>query len=377
MTTTATPSEPAARATTVDEAKLHAVLGRIVNDLGSTFGTAMALIGDRLGLYRALAEAGPLAAAELARRTGTVERYVREWLVNQAAAGYVAYDPMSGRYTLPAEQALALADVDGPFFAIGGYQVARAMLDATERIVADFRRGEGLAWGEHHHDLFEGTFRFFRASYLRDLVDRWIPALDGVRERLEAGATVADVGCGWGTATIILAQAFPKSRFVGFDLHAPSVERARELARAAGVSGQATFEVAPAHAFRPAMHPPSAGTRPARGYDLIAFFDCFHDLPDPEAVARHAYELLAPEGTLMLVEPMAGETVEENLTPVGRVFSGASVLCCTPNALAGGGAALGTIASDTALLGILRDAGFTRARRATETPFNRVFEARR
>ena len=370
MTTAATLPEPAARATTIDEAKLHAVLGRIVNDLGSTVGTAMALIGDRLGLYRALAEAGPLTADELARRTGTVERYVREWLVNQAAAGFVEYDAATGRYTLSAEQALALADVDGPFFAVGGYQVVRAMLDATERIIDDFRRGEGLAWGEHHHDLFEGTFRFFRASYLRDLVDRWIPALDGVRERLEAGATVADVGCGWGAATVILAQAFPRSRFVGFDLHAPSVERAREYARAAGVADRATFEVAPADGFRPA-------DAPAHGYDLVAFFDCFHDLPDPQAAARRAFELLAPGGTLMLVEPMAGATVEENLNPVGRVFSGASVLCCTPNALAGGGPALGTMAPDVALLGIVRGAGFAHARRAAETPFNRVFAARR
>ena len=369
-TTTAAAPGPASRAATIDEARLHAYLGRIVSDLGATFGTAMALIGDRLGLYRALAEAGPLAPGELARRTGTVERYVREWLVNQASAGYVEYDPATGHYTLPAEGALALADENGPFFSIGGFQVARALLDGTERIIDDFRAGKGVAWGDHHHDLFEGPFRFFRSSYRRDLVDHWIPALDGVREKLAAGATVADVGCGWGSSTVILAQAFPRSRFHGYDLHGPSVERARDLARAAGVSGRATFAVSAAPAF-------PAAPAPARGYDLITFFDCFHDLPDPAGAARRARETLAADGTLMLMEPMAGDTVEGNLNPVGRVFSGASVLCCTPNALAGGGPALGTIAPDSALIGILREAGFGRVRRATETPFTRIFEARR
>ena len=364
MATTA-PRDPAAA---MDPEKLQAFLGKIVADLGSTFGTALAIIGDRLGLYRALAESGPLTSAELAERTGTVERYVREWLVNQAAGGYLQYDPATGRYTLPPEQALALADETGPFFAVGGFQVARAMLDATERIVEDFRAGKGMAWGEHHHDLFEGTYRFFRAGYLRDLVDHWIPALDGVREKLEAGGVVADVGCGWGASTLIMARAFPRSRFQGYDLHAPSIERARELARAA--DARVAFDVAPADGFAPAP-------APARGYDLIAFFDCFHDLPDPAAAARRAYENLAPDGTVMIVEPMAGETVEENLNPVGRVFSGCSVLCCTPNALAGGKTVLGTIAPDSAIAAILHSAGFTRVRRAAETPFNRVFEARR
>ncbi|HEX7049815.1 MAG TPA: class I SAM-dependent methyltransferase [Longimicrobiales bacterium] len=357
-------------AVTMDPEKLQAFLGKVVADLGSTFGTALAIIGDRLGLYRALAESGPLTSEELAKRTGTVERYVREWLVNQAAGGYLEYDPATGRYTLPAEQALALADETGPFFAVGGFQVARAMLDATERIVEDFRAGKGMGWGEHHHDLFEGTYRFFRAGYLRDLVDHWIPALDGVREKLEAGGVVADVGCGWGASTLIMAQAFPRSRFHGYDLHAPSIERARGLARGSAAGERVAFDVAPANGFAPAP-------APAAGYDLVAFFDCFHDLPDPSAAARRAYENLAPDGTVMIVEPMAGETVEENLNPVGRVFSGCSVLCCTPNALAGGKTVLGTIAPDSAIAAILREAGFTRIRRATETPFNRVFEARR
>jgi len=355
---------------TFDETRLQAFMGRVVNDLGATFGTAMALIGDRLGLYRAMANAGPVTPDELAEKTGTVERYVREWLVNQTTAGYVMYEPATGRYSLPPEQVLALADENGPFFAIGGFQIARAMLDATDRIIDDFRIGDGLPWGEHHHDLFEGTFRFFRSSYVRDLVDHWIPALEGVRERLEVGAVVADIGCGWGSSTVLMARAFPNSRFYGFDLHEPSIEHATQLARASGVSANTTFDVAPANAFPP---PPAQ----ARAYDLLTFFDCFHDLADPHGAAKRAFDLLSPDGTVMLVEPMAGDTVEENINPVGRVYSGASVLCCTPNALAGGGPALGTIAPDTALIRILHDAGFTRVRRTTETPFNRIFEAQR
>jgi 2-polyprenyl-3-methyl-5-hydroxy-6-metoxy-1,4-benzoquinol methylase len=352
-----------------DAAKLQDFLGKVIGDVGAAFGAALTRIGDRLGLYRALAEAGPLSSAELAHRTGTVERYVREWLVNQAAGGYLTYDRSTGRYALPAEQALALADEHGPFFAAGVFQVVLEALSNVDRIADDFREGRGMDWGEHHHDLFEGTYRFFRAGYLRDLVDHWIPALDGVEEKLRRGAVVADVGCGWGAAAVLLAQAFPRSRFHGYDLHAPSIDRARAEAAAAGVADRVRFDVAGATDF------PAAPD--GRGYDVVAFFDCFHDLPDPAAAARRVRESLAPDGTVMLVEPMAGERVEENFNPVGRVFSGASVLICTPNALAGGGPALGTIAADGVLLDILRDAGLTRARRATATPFNRVFEARR
>ncbi|MCC6178692.1 MAG: methyltransferase domain-containing protein [Chloroflexi bacterium] len=355
----------------IDEEKLHAFLGKIVGDLGATMSVVNAVIGDRLGLYRAMAGAGPLTSDDLASRTGLSERYLREWLIHQAAGGYVDYDPTTGRYTLPAEHALALTDEDSPAFVAGGFGVMAATTYALPRIIEGFKTGSGLSWGEHDPSLFVGTERFFRPGYRANLVSTWIPSLDGIHDRLARGGSVADVGCGHGASTIIMAQAYPRSRFVGYDSHAPSIERARQNAAAAGVADRVTFEVIPAAQI------PHPGGDPSRGYDLIAFFDCLHDMADPVSAATRAYDTLAKGGAVMLVEPMAGERTEENLNPVGRVYSGASVLICTPNALAGGGTGLGTLASEAALRTVFETAGFETFRRATETPFNRIFEARR
>ena len=354
------------QAARLDEAKLQAFMGRVVGDFGATLSTALAVIGDRLGLYRTMADAGPLSAAELATRTGTAERYVREWLVNQAAGGYVEYDAETGRFSLPPEQAAALANEAGPYFMGGGFQLVSAMVKAEPRIREAFRTGAGMRWDEHDAGLFEGTERFFRPGYLGNLVTAWIPALDGVGEKLQRGAAVADIGCGHGASTIIMARAFPMSRFHGFDSHAPSIERARQAATAAGVADRVSFAVADAAGY-PA---------PLSGYDLLAYFDCLHDMGDPIGACGHARQSLATDGTVLIVEPMAGERVEDNFNPVGRVFSGASTLCCTPNALAQGGAALGTIATDEQLRAVVTAAGFTRFRRAAQTPVNRIFEAR-
>ncbi len=352
--------------TPLDGTRLEAFVNRVLGDWGGALGTVMGLVGDRLGLYRAMAGAGPLTTAELAERSGTAERYVREWLMNQAAGGYVDYDAASQKYTLPPEHAAALLHVDAPYYVAGGFELIAAATRSEPRLEANFRTGAGMFWGEHDAGLFSGTERFFRPGYATHLVDTWIPALDGVREKLERGALVADVGCGHGASTVIMARAFPNSRFVGFDFHGPSIERAQEAAAGAGLAGRATFQQAGVTDF------------PGLGYDLVAFFDCYHDVGDPIGAARHAHDALADDGTLMLVEPMAGEHVEDNLHALGRVFTGASVLICTPNALASGpGPALGTQATDAALREAVTAGGFTRFRRATATPFNRVFEARR
>lgn len=344
----------------LDPARLDTFLQQGLTDVGGLITAAPVVIGDKLGLYRALAEAGPATSHELAARTGTTARYVREWLVNPAASGYLTYDAASGRYTLPPEQALALTDSDSPFFVAGAYQAALAMTRAIPRLVEALRSGGGMTWGEHDPELFEGTGHFFRPGYAAQPVTSWLPALEGVVAELEAGARVADVGCGHGASTLIMAQAYPRSRFLGFDSHAPSIERARAAATQAGVGDHAQFEVATAQAF------------PGHDYALIAFFDSFHDMGDAAGATRHAYEALAPDGTVLLVEPMAGTTVEGDFNPIGRIYAGASVLCCTPNAIATGDAAsaLGTIATDEALRQVFAAASFTRFRRACETPFN-------
>jgi SAM-dependent methyltransferase len=345
----------------IDEAKLNAFLGKVIDDWGAISSAPLVMIGDKLGLYDAMAGAGPLTSEELAARTGTDERYVREWLLNQAAGGYVEYDPSSSRYTLPPEHAAALPSL------FGGFQTYLAAARAEPRIAAAFRTGEGMAWGEHDSGVFTGIERVYRPGYEQFLVSAWIPALGGVAEQLERGATVADVGCGHGASTIILAQAYPRSRFVGFDNHEASIAAARRAAAAAGVADRASFEVVSATDY-PA---------PPTGYDLIAFFDCLHDLGDPVGAVAHAREALAAEGTVMIVEPMAGERVEDNLTPLGRALSGASTLLCTPHSRATGGPALGALASEARLRDVVTAGGFGQFRRATETPFNRVFEARR
>jgi SAM-dependent methyltransferase len=347
-----------------NQSKVEAFLGKAVNDFGAAVSAALVVIGDKLGLYKAMAGSAPLTSVELAQRTGTNERYVRDWLVNQAAGGYVDYDPETQRYSLPPEHAMALADDRSPFFVCGGFQVITAMMKSSGRIAEAFQTGKGMFWGEHDDDLFEGTERFFRPGYAAHLISSWIPALEGVKAKLEAGAKVADIGCGHGASTLIMAQAFPNSRFFGFDNHAPSIIHARKAAFTAGVADRVTFDIAGATNF------------PGSGYDLVAFFDCLHDLGEPTGSLKRALETLAPNGTTLIVEPMASEKVEGNFNPVGRVFSGASVLCCTPNAIASGQTALGTIATEEQLRMVVTSAGFTRFRRATETPFNRVFEAR-
>ncbi|MBC7932909.1 MAG: methyltransferase domain-containing protein [Rubrivivax sp.] len=349
----------------INEEKMNAFLGKVVGDFGAALSSTLAYIGQKLGLYQALAESGPATPAELAAATSTQERYVREWLINQATGGYVEYDPASGRYHMSPEQQVALTDESSPFYVGGGFYVVKAMGRAEPRITEAFKTGGGLLWGDNDPDLFIGVERFFRPGYAMHLVASWIPALTGIEEKLKAGGKVADIGCGHGASTIIMAQAYPNSHFHGFDNHAPSIEHARRSAEAAGVSDRARFEVASASEF------------PGENYDLIAFFDCLHDMGDPLGAARRASETLSPEGSALIVEPMAGNTVEENFNIIGRTFSAASTLCCTANSLALGGPALGAVATEDALREVVLKGGFKEFRRATETPFNRVFEARR
>jgi SAM-dependent methyltransferase len=351
----------------IDEAKLQAFLGKVLGDFGATASSALVVIGDKLGLYKAMAESGPVNSVELAKLTSTSERYIRDWLVNQAAGGYIEYDPSTERYTLPLEHALALTNENVPFFIVGGFQIMTAMVKAEPRIAEAFRTGGGLAWSDQDRSLFEGTERFFRPGYATNLVGSWIPALDGTEAKLRKGATVADVGCGHGASTIVMAQAYPESRFFGFDNHAPSIERARQLAAEAGVADRTVFEVA------------SATDYPGTNYDLIAYFDCFHDLGDPMGATRHTYAALAPSGTLLLAEPYGEERVEDSLNPVGRIFSAGSLCICLPHALASGGKpdeVLGNMATERRLRETVLAGGFTQFRRAATTPFNRVFEAR-
>jgi SAM-dependent methyltransferase len=347
----------------VDEDKLQAFLNKAVGDLGAAMSAMLVLIGDELGLYAALAE-GRWTAAELAERTGTAERYVREWLANQAAGGYVEYDGAAGTYFLSEEQALCLADPDGPVDLPGGYSVVEDLFHVKSRAVQNFRTGEGMEWGEHHPCLFRGTERFFRAGYRAHLLDSWLPALDGAVDKLGAGAKAADIGCGHGVTTILMAQAFPDSQFVGIDYHDESIATAREHAALAGVAN-ASFEVADATGYR------------GGDYDLISFFDCLHDMADPAGAATHARQSLKPDGHCLLVEPFAGESLADNLNPVSRVFYGASALICVPVSLAQQGPALGAQAGERRLAEVMVDGGgFTRFRRVAETPFNLVFEAR-
>ncbi len=349
----------------IDEDKMHKFLGQVVSDLGAALSSSLAYLGQKLGLYKALVANGPLKPAELAERTSTNERYVREWLINQAASGYVNYDATSGRYSMGPEQATALTDETSPFYVGGGFHVVKAMNGAVGRIENYFREGGGMLWGEHDPDLFVGTERFFRPGYTAHLVGSWIPALTGVDEKLKAGGKVADVGCGHGSSTIIMAKAYPNSRFWGFDNHAGSIATAKERALAAGVADRVTFATA------------NASEIPDQSYDLLAFFDCLHDMGDPVAACKRAFEVLGSDGSALIVEPMAGDSVEENFNIIGRTFSGASTLCCTSNSLALDGPALGAVAPESAIKDVVMAGGFSQFRRATETPFNRIFEARK
>jgi 2-polyprenyl-3-methyl-5-hydroxy-6-metoxy-1,4-benzoquinol methylase len=354
-----------AQAQQINEEKMGEFLGKVVGDFGASLGSVLAYIGMKLGLYEALADGGAMTPAELAAKTATTERYIREWLVNQAAGDYVHYDPQTGKFSLLPEQKVALTDDASPYYVGGGFYVIKAMMNAQPRIADAFQNGGGLLWGDNDPDLFVGVEKFFRPGYQAHLVADWIPALTGIEAKLKAGAKVADVGCGHGASTIIMAKAYPESTFFGYDNHEPSISYANAKAAKAGVSDRAKFIAASAQDF------------PNEGYDLIAFFDCLHDMGDPHGAAKHAFETLDSGGSVMLVEPMAGNTVEENFNPIGRTFSGASTLCCTANSLALGGPALGAVASEETLRDTVMSGGFTQFRRATETPFNRVFEARR
>ncbi len=348
----------------LDMQKLDAFLGKFVGDLGAAFHAGMVVIGDELGLYKALA-AGPMTSDALADRTGTDRRYVREWLSSQAAGGYVEYDAATDRFGMTEEQTFALATEGSPAFVPGAFQVATAALRSVPRITAAFRSGAGLGWHEHDHGLFHGTERFFRPGYAANLVANWIPALDGAKERLEAGARVADVGCGHGASTILMAQAFPKSEITGFDYHAPSIEWARQSAKAAGVDDRVRFRVAKAKEYT------------GDAYDLVAMFDCLHDMGDPIGAATHVRRSLKRDGTWMIVEPFANDRLEDNLNPVGRVFYSASTLICTPASRSQEvGMCLGAQAGEARLRDVVTGGGFSKFRRATQTPFNLVFEAR-
>ena len=347
----------------IHEAKLREFLGKAVTDLGAAMSATLMLVGDRLGLYKELAK-GALTSAELAERTDTSERYIREWLGNQAAGGYVEFDAASNKWSLSPEQALCLADPQGPVDVPGAYSIVEATFHALERTIANFKSGRGMEWGEHHACLFHGTERFFRAGYNANLIGSWLPALDGVVDKLERGAKVADVGCGHGASTILMAKTYPKSVFVGYDYHGPSIRTARERAAAAGI-GNAQFEEADAVSYS------------GKAFDLIAFFDCLHDMGDPVGASRHARQALKSDGTAMIVEPFANDSVQENLNPVGRVMYGASTQICVPVSLARKGPALGAQAGEARLREVVvTGGGFARFRRATETPFNLVLEAR-
>ncbi|HEY2108765.1 MAG TPA: class I SAM-dependent methyltransferase [Candidatus Acidoferrales bacterium] len=356
-------STPAAQP--LDQAKLHEFVMRAVGEMGAAMNAALIVIGDKLGLYKAMSGAGPMTSAELAKKTGTAERYVREWLSAQAAGGFVTYDAASGKYTLPPEQALALADETSPVFLPGFFEVVAACVKDEPKITDAFRSGKGVGWHEHDHGLFAGTERFFRPNYRAHLISEWIPALGDTEAKLKAGAKVADVGCGLGTSTILMAQAYPKSTFVGFDYHDGSIKMAREAAAKAGVGDRVKFEIAKAKDY------------PGKGFEFVAFFDCLHDMGDPEGAAKHVKESMAPDGTWMIVEPFAHDKLEDNLNPIGRVYYAASTMLCTPASLSQEvGLALGAQAGEGRLSKILKAAGFSRVRRAAETPFNIVLEAR-
>jgi len=348
----------------LDMDKLNAFIGQFVGDLGAAVHAGMVVIGERLGLYKALAS-GPMTSAELAARTETDERYLREWLASQAAGGYITFDGTTGKFSLTEEQAFTLANEDSPAYLPGAFELALGSLSAVPRIADSFRTGAGMGWHEHDDGVFHGCEKFFRPGYAANLVTSWIPALEDVKEKLEAGARVADVGCGKGASTLLMAKAFPNSRFFGFDYHDKSIEAAREAAQRDGLSERAHFEVSKAKDF------------PGKDYDFVAVFDCLHDMGDPIGAATHVRQSMAKDGTWMIVEPFANDQLKDNLNPVGRVYYSFSTLLCTPCSRSQEvGLCLGAQAGEARIREVVTTAGFSRFRRATETPFNIVYEAR-
>lgn len=344
--------------------KLNAFVGQFVADLGASVHAGMVVIGEKLGLYKALAE-GPLTSAQLAAKTNTDERYLREWLSSQAAGGYITYDEKTNKFGLTPEQAFTLADEQSPAYLPGAFELALGSLAAVPRIAESFRTGAGMGWHEHQEGVFHGCEKFFRPGYAANLISSWIPALHGVKGKLEAGAKVADVGCGKGASTVLLAKACPKSRFYGFDYHSGSIESARQSAKSEGIADRASFDVAKASEF------------PGKDYDLVAMFDCLHDMGDPVGAATHVLQTLAKDGTWMIVEPFANDELKDNLNPVGRVYYSFSTLLCTPCSRSQEvGLCLGAQAGEARIRKVVTSAGFTRFRRAAETPFNIVYEAR-
>ena len=350
----------------IDESKLEAFVMRAMGDLAAGYGGIMITLGNKLGLYKTLAGAGPLSAAEVAKRSTCAERYVREWLNSQAASGYVDYHPASDTYELAPEQAMVLADDESPVFLPPAWQVPASMWFDEELSLEAFRTGKGVNWGEHDHRLQCGVAAFYRNGYRSNLVPEWLPALEGVVDKLEAGINVADVGCGHGHSTVLMAKAFPRSHFYGFDVHAPSVQESRQNATKAGVADHAEFQIAKAVDY------------PDRQYGLVCFFDCLHDLGDPLAAAQHAAKVLAPDGAVLLVEPFANDRLEQNISTVGQLYYSASTCICCAHAISEGGTeVLGAQAGEARLAEVFRKAGFKHFRRAAETPFNLILEARR
>jgi SAM-dependent methyltransferase len=353
-----------AQATALDMNKLNAFVGQFVTDLGATVHAGMVVIGEKLGLYKALAGEA-LSAAELAAKTNTDQRYLGEWLASQAAGGYITFDQQTNKFSLSMEQAFTLANEDSPAYLPGAFELALGSLAAVPRITEAFRTGAGMGWHEHVDGVFHGCEKFFRPGYAANLVSSWIPSLQDVKAKLEAGARVADVGCGKGASTLLMAKAFPNSRFFGFDYHDKSIEAAREAAKRNGVADRVTFEVVKAKEF------------PGKDYDLVTVFDCLHDMGDPIGASAHVRQALAKDGTWMIVEPFANDQLKDNLNPVGRVYYSFSTLLCTPCSRSQEvGLCLGAQAGEARIRNVVTAAGFNRFRRATETPFNIVYEAR-
>ena len=349
---------------TLNETKLHDFMGKMVGDMGAAVGTALVVIGDRLGLYKTLAALGPLTSQQLADQTGTAERYVREWLAAQAASGYIEHHSETNQFSMTPEQAAVFADENSPAYVCGGFYSIASIIVDEPKVTDAFQTGHGIAWGDRHACLFCGVAKFFRPGYRVHLISSWIPSLNGVKEKLEGGAKVADVGCGHGHSTLIMAEAFPNTQFVGFDIHAPSIEEAERMSKEMGLTN-VRFEVA------------SAKTYPGNQYDLVTFFDCLHDMGDPQGAAAHVKKSLDNDGTWLIVEPFAHDNLEDNLNPIGRVYYGFSTTVCTPASLSQEvGTALGTQAGETRIKEVVTAGGFTHFRRATETPLNLILEAK-